>query len=458
MKAERLSIRATLAIGVLVTLALWAYTSYTFSHRLDDIERQASTVAARYLRAQDLLTTVRTQVLVASVRVRDALLNPDPTALAGYRAQVLQAYATLDQALKAYEPVLGSEGEKGAMVRLRGEVDNFRTTALEALREPVNPSPAQVRELLDHVVPRREAAVRISEETQSLNRAAFLQQQVEFAEIHRTAFRQTVLRLTASIVSTVAVLAVAWFYAGRLERRLHRQVDTGLRLSRELQGATVKLMEAQEAQRRTIARELHDEVGQALTAVKSEIAVARRETAGSAGSERALTEAEAIVTRTMRSVRDLTQLLHPSALDDLGLAAAADVLLRGLARRHDMTVRLDSRGLEDRLDADTERAAYRIVQEALTNVARHAAATRCEVALHRTTDALVLDVKDDGRGFELSSGFPRQPGVGLIGIRERVAQLCGTWWLDSRPGSGTHLHVELPLAASPPHSYGVAHG
>jgi signal transduction histidine kinase len=298
----------------------------------------------------------------------------------------------------------------------------------------------------------------VSEEAQALNRAAFLQQQAEFAEIHRAAARTTLLHLAASAASTLLVLVVAWAYAGRLERSLVRQVDRGTRLSRELHGATVRLMEAQEDQRRTIARELHDEVGQALTAVKVELSVAQREVTAAGLAVPSLAEAEQIVAGTIGSVRDLTQLLHPSALDDLGLTAAADVLLRGLARRHEMDVRLESRGLESRIDADTERAAYRIVQEALTNVARHAAASRCEVALRRTADGLVVDVKDNGKGFELAAGFPKHPGVGLIGIRERVAQLCGTWWLTSEPGGGTHLHVELPLDPPAAHSVLMARG
>jgi signal transduction histidine kinase len=457
MPETRLSIRTSLALGLLVTLALWTYTGVTFFRHLDAVERDAATVASRYLRAQELLSTVRTQVLVASVRVRDALIDPDPAALPGYHAQVRAAYAVLDDALAAYEPVLGSDPELGAVTQLRREVESFRATVFEVLRR-LPGSPGEVRELLATVVPRREAAVRVSEETQALNRAAFLQQQVDFAEIHRAAARTTLLRLAASAASTLLVLGVSWGYAGRLERRLVAQVDRGTRLSHELQGATVRLMEAQEEQRRTIARELHDEVGQALTAVRVELSVAQREAAAAGVAAPALAEAERIVAGTIGTVRDLTQLLHPSALDDLGLAAAADVLLRGLGRRHEMDVRLDSQGLEARIDAETERAAYRIVQEALTNVARHADASRCEVALRRTNGGLVVDVKDNGKGFELAAGFPKHPGVGLIGIRERVAQLCGTWSLVSEPGAGTHLHVELPLDPPSSHSLLMARG
>jgi signal transduction histidine kinase len=444
MRRTHLSIRTAVAIGLVVTLALWTYAAVALSRHLDAVEREGASVAARHLRAQEMLSTVRTQVLVAAVRVRDALLDPDHSRLPEYQNRVRAAYAAIDKALSAYEPTLGSDSERNTSSQLRREVESFRATAFDVMsRLPA--TTADMRALLGSVTPRREAAVRVSEEAQALNRAAFLRQQAEFAEIHRTAARTTFLHLAAGAASTLLVLGVAWAYAGWLERRLVEQVDRGTRLSRELQGATVRLMEAQEDQRRTIARELHDEVGQALTAVKVELGAAQRDVAVAGLVVPSLAEAEHIISGTIGCVRDLTQLLHPSALDDLGLTAAADVLLRGLARRHEMDVRLDSRGLDARIDADTERAAYRIVQEALTNVARHAAASRCEVALRRTADGLVVDVKDNGKGFELAAGFPKHPGVGLIGIRERVAQLCGTWWLASEPGAGTHLHVELPL-------------
>jgi two-component system sensor histidine kinase UhpB len=134
------------------------------------------------------------------------------------------------------------------------------------------------------------------------------------------------------------------------------------------------------------------------------------------------------------------------ALDDLGLAAAVDVLLRGLARRHDVQVELTQSGLDGRLDPATEVAAYRIVQEALTNVARHAQAGSCRVDLQRREERLVVDVVDDGVGFELDG--PASPRLGLLGIRERAVQCGGDLLITTLPGAGTRLHAELPLLAA----------
>ena len=444
----RLSIRAALASALLVTLALWLYTGYTFGRRLEEVERQAAQVAERYARAQDLLTTVRTQVLVASVRVRDALLNPDPGAVAAYRDQVATNYATLDDALTAYEPVLGSDTEHVAITRLRREVEDFRDTVSTVLHGGSGQSPAQVRQLLNrHIVPRREAAFRISEEVQALNRAAYLQQQAELVAIHRTAERTSQRRLIAASTVSAGLLLLVGAYAGRLEKRLRAQRDRDARLSRELQDAHSRMVQAQEDERRVIARELHDEVGQVLTAVKFELGLAQRAIDARGLSPVPLIEAQNVTAAAITTVRDLSQLLHPVALDDLGLVAAVDVLLRGLARRHDIQVELSHTGLDDRLDPAVELAAYRIVQEGLTNVARHSKAASCRVELLRREERLVIDVVDDGAGFELDGPASPPARLGLLGVRERAVQCGGDLLITTTPGAGTRLHAELPLVA-----------
>lgn len=447
---ERLSIRAAVALGLAVILGLWLFTGYTFARRMDEVERRASDVAARYTRAQEMLATVRALVLVNSVRVRDALLNPDPSALATYRTQVETNYATIQDALSQYEPVLETDAEMAQVARLRHEIDNFQATTRSVLEgDAPGQTTAEVRELLNaHIVPRREAAVRISEEIQALNRAAFLKQQADLAAIHRTAEEQSARRLGAAMAVSMAVLLLAWVYAGRLERQLRRQMEVDARISRDLQDATSKLMSAQEDERKTIARELHDEVGQVLTAIKVELGLAQRtlESKGLPGAP--LAEAQLITDGAINTVRDITQLLHPSALDDLGLPAAVEASLRGLQRRHDIKVEFTQEGMDERLEPETELAAYRIVQEALTNVARHSRATFCGVRLARNDHGLVVEIQDDGHGFEVDPvETPARRGIGLIGIRERTSQLGGSCQIESQPGAGTRITAELPVEA-----------
>ncbi len=441
---ERLSTRAALALGLGVTLGLWLFTGYTFTKRIEDVERLSTGIAARYMRAQQQLATIRSQVLLSSVRVRDALL--DPSALDAHRAQIDAIHQTIVEALDAYEPMLGSPNEQGQVVRLREEVNRFNETSLAVLDDATRHLPISVRDVLNrHLAPRREAAVNISEEIQTLNRLAFIRQQADIAEIHRVAARQSWRWLGWALASSIAVLLLATIYSVRLEGHLRAQMERGARTSRELHDATIKLMSAQEDDRRMIARELDDEVGQVLTAIKVELSLAQRELGQRGLPAQPVAEAQDLADGALRTVRDLSRLLHPSALDDLGLAAAIDASLRGLARRHDIKVDLSQNGLSDRLPRETEVAAYRIVQEALTNVARHSHAAHCRVRLDRLPAMLKVEIEDDGSGFDVAAAVGEQRrGLGLISIRERIAHVGGTLSVRSSPGRGTRLSAELP--------------
>lgn len=443
---ERLSIRAALALGFCVTLGLWLYTGYDFTRRIAEVERDAAAVAARYTKAQELLSNVRPQVLLSSVRVRDALLNPEPAAVAAYREQIAIANQAIARALDGYVPVMGAtSNEVDQIERLRQELEQFHSTTLGVLADAAGKSPASVRDLLNrHIVPRREAALGISEEIQALNRRAFIQEQAEIAGIHRVAELQSRRRLGVALFIGLGILLLTSVYAGRLEGRLRLQMDRDARISRDLQETAAKLLNAQEEERRIIARELHDEVGQVLSAIKVELALAQNAIEASGLSATPLQEAQTITDGALQTVRNLSQLLHPAVLDDLGLPAAIDASLRGLARRHDIRAELHHVGMTERLPRDVEVAAYRIVQEAITNVARHARATWCRVQLTRLPSRLLVEVADDGVGFDPEAPRGGPSGLGLVGVRERAARLGGHFHVLSRPGQGTKLIVDLP--------------
>jgi two-component system NarL family sensor kinase len=147
----------------------------------------------------------------------------------------------------------------------------------------------------------------------------------------------------------------------------------------------------------------------------------------------------------MQTVRNLSQLLHPAALDDLGLQAAIEASLRGLERRCRIRANLQQIDLPGRLPREVELAAYRIVQEGITNVAKHAHATRCDVRLTQMVDRLLIEIEDDGVGFVEDTDRPIVArGLGLISVRERANRLGGTFNILSSPGHGTRLIISLP--------------
>ncbi len=217
------------------------------------------------------------------------------------------------------------------------------------------------------------------------------------------------------------------------------------KLSSEVQQTAAKVLNAQEEERRTIARELHDEVGQVLTAIRVELDVAQRAIESEGGSAAMLAEAQTITDGAVQTVRNLAQLLHPAALDDLGLPAVIEASLRGLSRRYNLRAEFHPMNLPKRLPREVELAAFRIVQEGLTNIARHARATECHVRLTRLSDRLLLEVEDNGVGFVDDTDRPIVArGLGLVSVRERAVRLGGTFNILSNPGDGTRLIVTFP--------------
>jgi len=201
----------------------------------------------------------------------------------------------------------------------------------------------------------------------------------------------------------------------------------------QLEQLTHLLMRAQEEERRRIARELHDEAGQILTAVKIELDLDGR------------TEASAMVGRALAQVRDLSNLIRPSVLDDLGLVPALRGLAEDFEKRTQVQVALDVDESAGVLPIVLHVVIYRVAQEALTNVARHAAARRASVTLRVRADDVVLCVEDDGVGIQ----GPARPHLGILGMRERVAAVGGTLRLATGTGGGLRLEAVLPLQPRP---------
>jgi signal transduction histidine kinase len=223
--------------------------------------------------------------------------------------------------------------------------------------------------------------------------------------------------------------------------RLFDQVQSG---RQRLQTLSRRMVEVQEAERRHIARELHDEIGQALTGLKLVLDMMTRSPAES--MDDSLAEAKSLTNDLLTRVREMALNLRPAMLDDLGLLPT---LLWHIERYSAMTnvqVDLGHANLDRRFPPEIETAAYRIVQEALTNVARHANVCRVRVRLWATDETLSVRVEDEGVGFDVETILTAGASTGLSGMRERVALLGGQFNVESRPGAGASLTAELPLS------------
>ncbi len=227
--------------------------------------------------------------------------------------------------------------------------------------------------------------------------------------------------------------------------------ETALQRTKEqLQILSRRLLEMQEAERRHIARELHDEIGQALTALKINLQALQQSSGGDILAPR-MVDSISIVDRTLRQVRALSLNLRPSMLDDLGLCAALRWYADQQGQRAGLNIRFSAPLLEGRLDPTLETTCFRVAQEALTNIVRHAQAHAVLVELHEEEDCLHLMVRDDGIGFDLEQirgQLSAGTSMGLLGMEERASLMGGRIELKSAPAQGTEVHAWFPMAQS----------
>lgn len=227
--------------------------------------------------------------------------------------------------------------------------------------------------------------------------------------------------------------------AETLAARAAVAVELSERVSRD---AVRRVVEAQELERARLARELHDETGQALTSILLGLKPLE-ETAATDDARSAIASLRELVVSTLRDVRRLAVELRPSALDDFGLVTAVERLVDGFREQSALEVDLEAQLGEERLPSEVETAFYRIVQEALTNIVKHADAKRVSVVLTRRDMSVAAVVEDDGCGFDANA--TREDGLGLTGMRERVGLVGGRLRIESAPGSGTTVRAEVPL-------------
>jgi two-component system sensor histidine kinase UhpB len=220
-----------------------------------------------------------------------------------------------------------------------------------------------------------------------------------------------------------------------------------IRTSAELKSLSRRLAESEEAVRRKVAADLHDRVGGAITALNLNLTVLRRSLPEELGATmgRRLDDSLALLGETNSVVRELMTELRPPVLDDYGLAAALRWYGEQFGKRTGLEVLVTAGAEGERLAPEREISLFRLVQEALTNIVKHANARTARIALERDGDRLTVTVADDGEGFEPSPmrGTGTRPSWGIVSMRERAESIGGHLTIDSAPGQGTRVVVEL---------------
>jgi signal transduction histidine kinase len=410
----------------------------------------AAAIYHRHLKEEEILDRVHTLFTEGCIDARDFLLSrrPDRVAvfnsqLAGLRRESQKAMAELDQ-MPGFQP----------SSRLRAMVQEFWD-----LIEPIAGWSDAVREAKGYefvqqvIVPRLNAAGDLVRELAQANQRALESKEVEFARSRDSAAIQLFIILVISLLFGYAAAYFSLARSKKLESETVRQYVQLIRAKRDLEQLSVRLLEVQEDERKRISRELHDEIGQTVTALRIEISNAQSlcKTRAPEVQER-LERARSLADKTVATVRNISLLLRPSLLDDLGLGPALQWLAEDFTRRTGIPCDFSEEGLQENLSDACRTCVYRIVQEALHNCAAHAAASKVRISIRQSRERLTMEIEDDGRGFELNeSGTPRRSsGLGLLGMRERAAALEGALSIRSRPGEGTRITVSLPIRHAGP--------
>lgn len=235
----------------------------------------------------------------------------------------------------------------------------------------------------------------------------------------------------------------------RGERHSSQLLEQSRQMQDQLRRLSRQLLSAQEEERKKISRELHDVVAQTLTGINVQLAALKKEAAVKAdGLEQSITRTQQFVQESVEVVHRFARELRPAVLDDLGLIPALHTFMQGFREQTGIRVSLAAFAAVEQVHSDKRTVLYRVAQEALINVGRHALATEAEVGIENIDGVICMNIKDNGKGFHHSSVArgSRNRRLGLLGMRERVEMVGGNFNVFSTPGNGTIIEARIPFS------------
>jgi signal transduction histidine kinase len=426
--------------GLLLVMAAVAIES---GRSLVQVAAANSQLRAQSRERDALLDQLRLDIYRAATLLRDHLLETDDNRAASHKAELQTVRAHAGRTIAGFAAIVPA-GEREAFNKLQDDLAAY----WQSLDTPLRWDAADRRNLggdyLNHVVlPRRSVAVDLIRQITSLNERD-LDAGEEKIRAVESGFSRRVTGV--SLVGMLLGLILAAVSIGRtrlLETEADRRYDEAEAARHELSRLSGQLVKAQEEERRRLSRELHDEVGQAMSAILIELRRLESTTAPADPQRQKLASVRGIAETTVGLVRNMALLLRPSMLDDLGLVAALRWQAREVSRRTGLNVQVSADEIAEDPPEPIRTCLYRVAQEALQNCVRHARATLVRLEVRDESDTLCLSVRDDGMGFN-----PRvDKGLGLLGMQERVESLGGNLTIDSRPGAGAAVYASFRIAA-----------
>jgi signal transduction histidine kinase len=444
--APRPQTRTLLWIGFGGLLALLAFAGFSALSIVGQIQIRNQSIRSDYVERDRILEQLRSDIYLSGTYVRDFLLEADHSKAEGYRDEFQQTRGRIEGGVQVYGRMLRPE-EIAPFRHLSKELSDY----FDALKPALRWSAEQRRVLgppfmREEVLRRRMTMISLANQVGEVNGRQMQNGNKSVERLFEQFRQRLVIDLGLTLSLGVLLAAFSMYSILHLEREMAQRYGEIAQARRELQELSAKIVDAQEQERRNISRELHDEVGQALSALL--LGVANLSKAPAIESDHGLRELiqsiRSLGERSVAVVRNMSLLLRPSMLDDLGLIPALQWQAREVSRNAGVRVNVVAEGVGDDLPEEHKTCIYRIVQEALRNCSRHANAQTVRIQVQQSPGKLILSIQDDGRGFDPA----RDKGLGLLGIEERVKHLGGFFRATSELGQGTLLSVELPLLAS----------
>jgi signal transduction histidine kinase len=433
-----------LSLGFGTLILLIGFLGFDSMRRAQTLHDQTVTAHAAYLQTDAVLREIPADLYRSGILIRDYLLDPTHITAPAYREQLLERQTSIRKRLELLPPRLG-EDEAERLRELLKELQDYWTSMDPILSWTPQEKFVFSRTFLrGEVLPRQKAVVALAREISEINVANLRKEQQRIQEsqklfenfLRRTVVFTLVMGLVVAVLSIVRVVS--------LERHRERERRRAETAEAELRRLSRKLVRTQEEEHKLLSRELHDAVGQMLSAMTMELGNMESFLTSSPEKLRErLNEARSLNAETLREVRALAMGLRPTMLDELGLGSALRWQGREFSRRSGVPVTVQIDGDLDGLPETHRTCIYRIVQEALTNCARHAQAKSIRISIYGRRDWIKLSIQDDGVGFDPGGATSR--GLGLIGIQERVRELEGMVAIISEPGKGTIVEVEVPV-------------
>src|SRR5579863_2302996 len=408
---------------------------------LREVRTSNTQVRDAYLRRNRSLEQIRTGIYQSAIVIRDYLL----AANAADAREQAQKWDTIrrstEQALSETAAVLDS-GESPLFGDLQAEVQDYwkLRESIVGAEGPAKINPYSSGEL----VRRRTALLNLIDRIDRLSTLELASSDAKLGLALDRLRLQLMLMLAVTLGAGLLLAAFTIWRTLGLETELQKRYEEGAEARRELTDLSARLVSAQEEERRAISRELHDEVGQSLSALLMEAGNAAASVPrDSAEVRRHVESIKKLAEASVNVIRNMTLLLRPSMLDDFGLVPALEWQAREVSKRTGLRVHVAAEETAGELPEELRTCIYRVVQEALHNCARHSQARSVKVIVEQEALRILLTVEDDGHGFDAR----RVRGLGLVGMEERVNHLGGSFAVRSQPGAGTKVAVELPLAS-----------